>query len=88
MRSALRLAASSARPLRSRCACPASVVSKPAVVLVFPIAAGHESSLCGPGEAMALITDAPLEHEHRFALDDARGVAHFLAARLDTLRKY
>lgn len=57
-------------------------------VELFRVAAGHESPLCGPGEAMALITDAPLEHEHRFALDDARGVARFLAARLDTLRAY
>ena len=57
-------------------------------VELFRVAAGHESPLCGPGEAMALITDAPLEHEHRFALDEARGVARFLAARLDTLREY
>ena len=37
---------------------------------------------------MALVTDAPLEHEHLFGLDEARGVAQFLAARLDTLRRY
>jgi len=55
---------------------------------LFRVEAGHASPLCGPGEAMALITDAALEHEHRFALDDAGGVARFLAARLDTLRAY
>lgn len=62
--------------------------SAPHRVELFRVAAGHESPLCGPGEAMALITDAPLEHAQRFALDDARGVARFLAARLDTLREY
>ncbi len=29
------------------------------------LGAGHDAPLCGPGEAMALVTDAPLEHEHR-----------------------
>ena len=62
--------------------------SAPYRVELFRAGAGHTSPLCGPGEAMALITDAPLEHEHRFALDDGRGVAHFLAARLDALREY
>ena len=62
--------------------------SAPHRVELFRVAAGHQTPLCGPGEAMALITDAPLEHEHRFALDDARGMARFLAARLDTLREY
>jgi molybdopterin-guanine dinucleotide biosynthesis protein B len=62
--------------------------SAPHRVELFRAAAGHASPLCGPGEAMALITDAPLRHEHRFALDDARGVARFLAARLDKLRDY
>jgi molybdopterin-guanine dinucleotide biosynthesis protein B/molybdopterin-guanine dinucleotide biosynthesis protein len=57
-------------------------------VEVFRVGAGHEEPLCAPGEALALVTDAPLAHEHRFALDDARGLARFLAARLATLRRY
>jgi len=57
-------------------------------VELFRLAAGHATPLCGPGESLAVITDAPIEHEHRFALDDARGLARFLAARLDMLRQY
>jgi molybdopterin-guanine dinucleotide biosynthesis protein B len=57
-------------------------------VELFRLAAGHTTPLCGPGESLAVITDAPIEHEHLFALDDARGLAQFLAARLDTLRQY
>jgi molybdopterin-guanine dinucleotide biosynthesis protein B/molybdopterin-guanine dinucleotide biosynthesis protein len=60
----------------------------PHCVEIFRTAAGHAEPLCAPGEAMALVTDAPLEHEHRFALDDAAGVARFLAVRLDALRRY
>jgi molybdopterin-guanine dinucleotide biosynthesis protein B len=60
----------------------------PHVVELFRVGAGHATPLCAPGEAMALVTDAPLEHEHRFALDDAAGLARFFAARLDTLRRY
>ena len=62
--------------------------SAPHRVELFRTAAGHERLLCDPGEAMALITDAPVEYAHRFALDDARGVASFVAARLDELRDY
>jgi molybdopterin-guanine dinucleotide biosynthesis protein len=62
--------------------------SAPHCVEVFRLGAGHTEPLCGPGEALALITDAPLEHEHRFGLEDAAGVARFLTARLDTLRRY
>ena len=62
--------------------------SAPHCVEIFRQGSGHAEPLCGPGEAMALVTDAPLEHEHRFGLDDAAGVARFLAARLDTLRQY
>jgi molybdopterin-guanine dinucleotide biosynthesis protein MobB len=62
--------------------------SAPHRVELYRVGAGHASPLCGPGEAMALVTDAPLDHEHRFALGDARGVARFLAARLDSLREY
>jgi molybdopterin-guanine dinucleotide biosynthesis protein B/molybdopterin-guanine dinucleotide biosynthesis protein len=57
-------------------------------VEIFRRDAGHDAPLCGAGEAMALVTDAPLEHEHLFGLDEARGAAQFLAARLDTLRQY
>jgi molybdopterin-guanine dinucleotide biosynthesis protein len=62
--------------------------SAPHRVELFRLGAGHAEPLCGPGEALAMVTDADLEHEHRFALDDARGLARFLVARLDTLRKY
>jgi molybdopterin-guanine dinucleotide biosynthesis protein B/molybdopterin-guanine dinucleotide biosynthesis protein len=57
-------------------------------VELFRLAAGHAEPLCAPGEALALVTDADLAHAHRFGLDDARGLARFLAARLDTLRQY
>jgi len=57
-------------------------------VELFRLGAGHSEPLCGPGEAMALVTDADLEHEHRFGLDDGAGLARFLAVRLDTLRDY
>lgn len=57
-------------------------------VELFRIAAGHTEPLCAPGEAMALVTDSDVEHEHRFGLEDARGLAQFLAARLETLRRY
>jgi molybdopterin-guanine dinucleotide biosynthesis protein B/molybdopterin-guanine dinucleotide biosynthesis protein len=57
-------------------------------VELFRLAAGYAEPLCAPDEAMALITDAPLSHEHRFDLNDAAGLARFLAARLATLREY
>jgi molybdopterin-guanine dinucleotide biosynthesis protein B len=57
-------------------------------VELFRVGAGHTEPLCTPGEAIALVTDADLEHEHRFGLDDGAGLAAFLAARLDTLREY
>jgi molybdopterin-guanine dinucleotide biosynthesis adapter protein len=50
----------------------------PLVVEVFRLAAGYDAPLCAPGEALALVTDAPIEHECRFALDDAGGLARFL----------
>lgn len=62
--------------------------SAPHLVELFRVAAGHEAPLCAPDEALALVTDAPLEHPQLFALDDAAGLARFLAARLDTLRDY
>jgi molybdopterin-guanine dinucleotide biosynthesis protein B/molybdopterin-guanine dinucleotide biosynthesis protein len=57
-------------------------------VEIFRRGAGHDAPLCGPGEALALVTDTDARHEHRFGLDEARGLAQFLAARLDTLRRY
>jgi molybdopterin-guanine dinucleotide biosynthesis adapter protein len=54
----------------------------PRVIEVFRLAAGYDEPVCAPGEALALVTDAPFEHEHRFALDDAAGLAGFLVARL------
>jgi len=60
----------------------------PHKVEVFRRGAGHEAPLCGQGEALALVTDAELEHPQRFALDDAAGLARFLAVRLDALRQY
>jgi molybdopterin-guanine dinucleotide biosynthesis protein B len=56
----------------------------PQVIEVFRLAAGHDQPICAPGEALALVTDAPLEHEHRFALDDAAGLAQFLVTRLES----
>jgi molybdopterin-guanine dinucleotide biosynthesis protein B/molybdopterin-guanine dinucleotide biosynthesis protein len=57
-------------------------------VELFRVGAGHADPLCGPGEAMALVTDAELHHEHRFGLEDGAGLARFLAVRLDSLRAY
>ncbi len=48
----------------------------------------EQIGLCAPGEALAVVTDADLDAERRFDLDDAAGLARFLAARLDTLRRY
>jgi len=62
--------------------------SAPHRIEVFRRAAGHREPLCAPGESIALVTDTDLPHDHRFALDDAAGLARFIAARLDTLRRY
>jgi len=62
--------------------------SAPHRVELFRVGAGHTEPLCGPGEAIALVTDADLEHEHKFGLEDGAGLAAFLAARLDALRDY
>ena len=58
----------------------------PRVIEVFRLAAGHDRPLCEPDESLALVTDAPLEHEHRFALGDAAGLARFLVAQLGLSR--
>ena len=55
----------------------------PQVIEVFRLAAGYDHPVCAPGEALAVVTDAPLEHERRFALDDTPGLARFLVARLE-----
>ena len=57
-------------------------------VELFRAGAGHAEPLCAPGEALALVTDAGLEHAHRFGLEDAAALARFLAVRLDALRVY
>jgi molybdopterin-guanine dinucleotide biosynthesis protein B len=57
-------------------------------VELFRVDAGHAEPLCGPGEAMALVTDAELDHAHRFGLEDGAGLALFLTDHLDSLREY
>jgi molybdopterin-guanine dinucleotide biosynthesis protein B/molybdopterin-guanine dinucleotide biosynthesis protein len=57
-------------------------------VELFRVGAGHADPLCGPGEAIALVTDSTLRHERTFGLEDGAGLARFLAARLDSLRLY
>jgi len=54
----------------------------PDVVEVFRAGAGYESTVCEPGEPLALVTDAGLAHEHRFGLDDGAALAAFLVERL------
>ena len=56
-------------------------------VELFRRAAGHARPLRAP-EVLALVSDVDLAHPHRFALDDAPGLARFLAQRLDALREY
>jgi len=62
--------------------------SAPHRVELFRVGAGHAEPLCAPGEAIALVTDAGLEHEHKFGLEDSAALAAFLASRLDALRQY
>ena len=52
-----------------------------ASVELFRLGAGHPAPLCALVEALPLVTDVPLEHEHRFALDDAAGLVCLLADR-------
>ena len=60
----------------------------PYKIEVFRRAAGHGRPLCAPGEALAMVSDVEVDHENVFALDDAAGLARFLAGRLDQLRRY
>ncbi|HJW75319.1 MAG TPA: molybdopterin-guanine dinucleotide biosynthesis protein B, partial [Thermoleophilia bacterium] len=53
--------------------------SAPHKVEIFRREAGHDEPLCRPGEALALVTDADLEHERRFALGEEARLARFLA---------
>ncbi len=62
--------------------------SAPHRIEVFRLGAGHEVPLCESDESLALVTDAPLEHVTRFALDDVTALARFIASRLETLRRY
>ena len=54
----------------------------PHVVEVFRVGAGHAGLKHPPEESLALVTDADLQHPHRFALDDAAGLAGFLVEQL------
>jgi len=58
----------------------------PHVVEVFRVAAGHAELTCSPEGLLALVTDADVPHQHRFALDDAAGLAVFLVERLGLSR--
>ena len=58
------------RPTSSRCSATAR-------------ATRHRSA--PPDEPLALVTDADLEHEHRFGLDDAGALAAFIVERLGLL---
>ncbi len=55
---------------------------------VFRLAAGHETTLLPPDEALALVTDADLPHQHRFGPEDTDELAEFVMARLTALRDY
>ena len=54
----------------------------PDVVEIFRSGAGYESPVCGPAEALALVTDTELAHTHRFGLGEAEALGLFLVARL------
>jgi len=54
----------------------------PEVVEVFRTGAGYDTPVCESGEPIALVTDAGLEHEHRFGLDASSALAAFLVGRL------
>lgn len=54
----------------------------PDVIEVFRTAAGYESPVCEPGESLAFVTDAGIDREHRFGLDQGRDLAQSLVERL------
>jgi len=54
----------------------------PHVIEVVRADAGHAAMKCAPDELLALVTDAEIPHEHRFARDDVAGLAAFLVQTL------
>jgi hypothetical protein len=54
----------------------------PQVIEVFREGAGHSELLVPTSDLLALVTDADIAHEHRFALDDHLSLAGFVAERL------
>ena len=54
----------------------------PWVVEVFRAGHGREAPLLDPSVALAVVSDADVPHPHRFAADDAAGLARFLGERL------
>jgi len=62
--------------------CEGYRLEAPETIEVFRRAAGCEQPVCGPGESLAIVTDAPVEHDRRFALDDVGELARFVVTRL------
>jgi molybdopterin-guanine dinucleotide biosynthesis protein MobB len=58
----------------------------PHVLEVFRAEAGFPEMRSLPEELLALVTDADVPHPHRFALDDAAGLAGFLVEQLGLFR--
>lgn len=54
----------------------------PHVIEVFRAGAGYADTRSPPEELLALVTDVEVPHPHRFALDDAAGLAAFLVEQL------
>jgi molybdopterin-guanine dinucleotide biosynthesis protein len=54
----------------------------PQMIEVFRAGAGHTAPRYRAEELLALVTDADIAHPHRFALDDAAGLAAFLVRTL------
>jgi len=58
----------------------------PQVIEVFRAEAGYAETKSSPEELVARATDADVPHQHRFALDDAAGLAAFLVEKLGLSR--
>ena len=58
----------------------------PQVIEVFRAETGYAETKSSPEELLALVTDADVPHQHRFALDDAAGLASFLVEKLGLSR--
>jgi molybdopterin-guanine dinucleotide biosynthesis protein B len=54
----------------------------PHVIEIFRSDAGLATLKCPPDELLAVVTDADVPHPHRFALDDAAGLAAFVVQTL------